>query len=138
MPTKEQYGAQPPIELLRQLIDKNGFYDRKLLYWKAIKDTVLLACAAPPGGGRSVITPRFSRHFHVLSMPQPSEHTLRKIFNSILGGFLNFGFQENVKRVGETIVQSTIEIYQRILAEKPPIPSKFHYTFNLRDVSKVF
>jgi len=138
MPTKEQYGAQPAIELLRQLVDKQGFYDRKQLFWKHIRDTILLACAAPPGGGRSVLTPRFTRHFHVLSMPQPSQETLKRIFNSIMNGFLSVGFQESVKKLGEVIVQSTIEIYQRILVEKPPIPSKFHYTFNLRDVSKVF
>jgi dynein heavy chain len=29
MPVKEKYGAQPPIEFLRQLIDQQGFYDFK-------------------------------------------------------------------------------------------------------------
>jgi dynein heavy chain len=38
----------------------------------------------------------------------------------------------------ESIVSSTIEIYQRISAELRPTPAKFHYLFNLRDVSKVF
>lgn len=80
MPTKEEYGAQPPIELLRQLVDSGGFYDRKLLFWKTVENTLLLACAAPPGGGRSEITPRFTRHFHVFCMPQPSQETLKTIF----------------------------------------------------------
>ena len=139
MPAVEEYGAQPPIELLRLMIDKRGVFDRKDREWKVIESTIMLACSAPPGGGRNELTQRFTRHFNILSIPQPSAKTLFKIFDSILSGFLATGnFQEQVKSMSDTITKSTIEIYARISKEKLPIPSKFHYTFNLRDVSKVF
>jgi len=55
-----------------------------------------------------------------------------------MSGFLGNGFPENVKKLSENVTNCSIEVYHRILKEKLPIPSKFHYTFNLRDVSKVF
>ena len=62
-----------------------------------------------------------------------------KIFDSILTGFLDAkSFDEEIKRISNDITTCTIDVYERILKEKLPIPSKFHYTFNLRDVSKVF
>lgn len=121
------------------MIDKGGVYDRKELFWKSIQATSILACSAPPGGGRNKLTQRFTRHFNILNVPQPTRLTLMKIFESILSGFLESKlFDDEIKRSVTDITTSTIDVYERILKEKLPIPSKFHYTFNLRDVSKVF
>eukprot|EP00828_Plagiopyla_frontata_P049394 TRINITY_DN982_c0_g1_i4.p1 TRINITY_DN982_c0_g1~~TRINITY_DN982_c0_g1_i4.p1 ORF type:complete len:762 (-),score=108.48 TRINITY_DN982_c0_g1_i4:1125-3410(-) len=137
MPAVEKYGAQPPIELLRMIVDKGWFYDRKDHFKKGLQNVNILCSAAPPSGGRNEITTRFQRHFNLINLPQPDEKTLKYIFQSIMENFLA-SFQENVKTMAEFLVQSTIDIYFRITKEKLPIPSKFHYTFNLRDVSKVF
>ena len=87
MPIKEIYGAQPPIELLRHLICHSFFYDRDKLFLKNVKDVVVFAAAAPPGGGRADMTGRFSSKFHMLCVPPASEDVLFTIFTSILGGF---------------------------------------------------
>lgn len=137
LPAVEEYGAQAPIELLRQFLDFGGFYDRDKLFWKEIADTMLIAAAAPAGGGRSHCTPRFVRHFHVLSMYPAGEPSLKLIFSSILGGFLE-KFPPAVKAMKDGVISCIIEIYSRVTLELLPTPSKFHYTFNLRDVSKVF
>lgn len=66
MPSIERYGAQPPVELLRQLLSSGGFYDRQGLYLKQIEKFVCVCAAAPPSGGRASLTPRFTRHFNIL------------------------------------------------------------------------
>lgn len=76
MPTVEEYGAQPPIELLRLFLDKGGIYDRDEWQWKAVVDTTLVAAAAPPIGGRAKLTPRFSTKFNIFCLPQASAGTL--------------------------------------------------------------
>jgi dynein heavy chain len=138
MPIVETYGAQPPVELLRQFLDFKGFYDRDKLFWKDVVDVLMFAGAAPPGGGRAVVTPRFTRHFNVLCIPPASDNALNLIFNSILSGFLSTKFESEVQKLCGGAVNATIEVYTKISQELLPTPSKFHYTFNLRDISKVF
>ena len=75
----------------------------------------------------------------VICLPEPSDSNLKKIFGSILKGFLSMeGFNDNIKKAADGIVASTLRFYNTIKQELLPIPSKFHYQFNLRDISKVF
>lgn len=140
MPMVEEFGAQPPIELLRLLVDRGGLYGRAPpFHWKVIDKFVLLAAAAPPTGGRYPLTPRFMRHFHIMNLPDPNEDIMRHIFEAIIDGFLA-KFDDKVRKCGNISVAATIDMYQQIKENKglKPIPTKFHYTFNLRDVAKVF
>eukprot|EP00116_Pleurobrachia_bachei_P000174 sb/3460436/ len=136
MPKLEQYGAQPPIELLRQFQDFRGFYDRDKLFWKEVQDVILAAACAPPGGGRNPVTPRFIRHFSMFSIPSAADFTLKTIFLSITKGFLQ-EFPPIVKEMAGSIVNAAVEIYARMSTDLLPTPAKAHYIFNLRDLSKL-
>jgi dynein heavy chain len=137
MPKLDTYGAQPPIELLRQFLDFGGLYDREKLFWKEIQDVNLAAACAPPGGGRNPVTPRFLRHFAMLSVPSPDGQALQSIFKQIVEGFFSSqGFSKAVMRAGHSIVEAAVEVYNRLSAELLPTPAKSHYVFNLRDLSK--
>ena len=138
MPAIEVFGAQPPIELLRSFLDFRGFYDRQKLFWKKITNFMLLCACTPPGGGRNEMSARFLKHFNIISLPEPSTKTLSKIFSSLLSGFLEHSFADNIKKTTEAVVSSTIDVYFRIIETLKPTPARFHYMFNLRDVSKVF
>ncbi|KAE9330777.1 Dynein heavy chain 6, axonemal [Phytophthora fragariae] len=137
MPALEIYGAQPPNELLRQVIDQGGFYDTSKMFFKNVKDVVFAAACAPPGGGRSEVTPRLIRHFHMVWIPNLSGEVMQRIFSSILGGFLGAELPA-MAHMAAPIVSASVQLYQRVELEMLPTPSKSHYTFNLRDLSKVF
>lgn len=73
----------------------------------------------------------------VMTVSQPARQVLAVIFFSILEGHLT-NFPPEVKALSKTTVDASIDVYERISSEMLPTPAKSHYTFNLRDLSKVF
>jgi dynein heavy chain, axonemal len=137
MPALEKYGAQPPNELLRQLLDQHAFYDVHKLFLKHVQDTICLAACAPPGGGRNELSPRLVRHFNMVWLCSLSADSMTRIFTSILGGFVQT-YTPNFINLVQPMVTGSVNIYLRIQRELLPTPLRAHYTFNLRDLSKVF
>ncbi|XP_030872601.1 dynein heavy chain 3, axonemal [Leptonychotes weddellii] len=137
MPAKEVYGAQPPIELLRQWIDHGYWFDKKDTNRLDIVDVLLVTAMGPPGGGRNDITGRFTRHLNILSINAFEDDILTKIFSSIADWHFGKGFDVMFLRYGKMLVQATMTIYKAAVENFLPTPSKSHYVFNLRDFSRV-
>eukprot|EP00614_Pseudopedinella_elastica_P018404 CAMPEP_0172648382 /NCGR_PEP_ID=MMETSP1068-20121228/241239_1 /TAXON_ID=35684 /ORGANISM="Pseudopedinella elastica, Strain CCMP716" /LENGTH=2530 /DNA_ID=CAMNT_0013462701 /DNA_START=4 /DNA_END=7593 /DNA_ORIENTATION=- len=138
MPEVETYGAQPPIELLRQMVDSGGWYDLKEKTWQGIVDCVLVSAMGPPGGGRNQITPRLMRHFNFLCLEDFNNATLELIFETITTWYFDSNkFPPDLIRMGSTLVAATLDTYRTAMKELLPTPSKSHYVFNLRDFSRV-
>uniref|UniRef100_A0A672TSR7 Dynein axonemal heavy chain 3 n=1 Tax=Strigops habroptila TaxID=2489341 RepID=A0A672TSR7_STRHB len=137
MPAKEVYGAQPPIELLRQWIDHGHFYDKKDTSKINIIDMLLVSAMGPPGGGRNDITGRFTRHLNIVSICSFDDEILTKIFNAVADWHFSKGFEPVFLRLGKMMVQATMVIYKMAVDNFLPTPSKSHYVFNLRDFSRV-
>ncbi|KAJ3125137.1 Dynein heavy chain 1, axonemal [Nowakowskiella sp. JEL0407] len=137
MPQLDICGAQPPIELLRQWMDCGGWYDRKNVgKFMEVVDIMFVCAMGPPGGGRNPVTQRFTRHFNILSFVEMENTSLMRIFTTILSSFL-LRFTPEIQKKSIPLVQASISIYSTIRAELLPTPAKSHYTFNLRDLSKV-
>uniref|UniRef100_A0A8B9MHC5 Dynein axonemal heavy chain 3 n=1 Tax=Accipiter nisus TaxID=211598 RepID=A0A8B9MHC5_9AVES len=137
MPAKEVYGAQPPIELLRQWIDHGHWYDKKDTSKINIIDVLLVSAMGPPGGGRNDITGRFARHLNIVSICSFDDDTLTQIFTAVADWHFGKGFEPLFLRLGKIMVQATMVIYKMAVDNFLPTPSKSHYVFNLRDFSRV-
>jgi len=137
MPSKDLFGSQPPLELIRQWLDYGFWYDRQKQTIKYVKDMFIAAAMGPPGGGRSVISKRLQSRFNLINMTFPTESQIKRIFGTMINQKLQ-DFEEEVKATGEIITQATVDIYNLIVQRMLPTPTKIHYLFNLRDISKVF
>uniref|UniRef100_A0A1I8G1P7 Dynein heavy chain n=1 Tax=Macrostomum lignano TaxID=282301 RepID=A0A1I8G1P7_9PLAT len=138
MPLPDEFGTQAPLELLRQFLDLGGFYDLQKLSWRSIVDTVMLAACGPSGGGRHPVSPRLLRHFSLLSLPLPSSRSLQHIYHVQLGRFLqDHDFHAEIRDLMLNMVSCAINLYYRLRAALKPTPAKLHYTYNLRDLTKV-
>jgi dynein heavy chain len=113
--------AQPPIELLRQVMGAHGFYDRKKHFFREVTDTLFITACAPPGGGRNPVTPRLLRHFNMVNIPNLSATSMQTIFQSILCGFLD----------SAKFTQEFLDMAPRIVAARSALRGPLHAGFFL-------
>ncbi|KAL5017096.1 hypothetical protein ScPMuIL_006685 [Solemya velum] len=138
MPQVDQYGTQQPIALLKLLLERGGVYDRgKDLNWKNMRDIGYIAAMGKAGGGRNETDPRFVSLFSAFNMTFPSDESLFKIYNGILVGHTK-PFSKDIQDIVSSITKMTMSLYSTIVKDLPPTPSKFHYIFNLRDLSRIY
>ncbi|XP_030743682.1 dynein axonemal heavy chain 14 [Echinops telfairi] len=137
MPASERYGARPPLELIRQLLDLGGIYDTEKVTWKNIQDLSLVAACAPPIGGRD-ISPRLLKHFSILVLPHPPQSALNTIFQTHLEMYFSINnFTSEVQKSKDQLICCSLAIYYQVRQSMLPTPTKCHYIFNLRDVFKL-
>ncbi|XP_030371764.1 dynein heavy chain 10, axonemal [Scaptodrosophila lebanonensis] len=140
MPQVDEYGTQQPIALLKLFFERGGMYDRdKDLNWKKFKDMTFYAAMGTAGGGRNEVDPRFISMFSTYNIVFPNDESLIQIYSSIFKGHLTFSkFHERYNMIADMIVVMTLKLFKLVIIDLPPTPSKFHYIFNLKDLSRIF
>ncbi|CAH8480381.1 unnamed protein product [Dicrocoelium dendriticum] len=138
MPEVDQYFTVQPHTLIRQHIDYGHFYDRQKLTLKRVQKTQYVA-AMNPTAGSFTITPRLQRHFSVFALSFPDEAAVKTIYATVLKQhFVRNNFPMVVVRSVDTLVDACLAAHMKITSVFLPTAVKFHYVFNLRDLTNIF
>lgn len=123
-------------------MDYGGWYE--LTGDKEFRFTVgvTFAAAMQPPMGQKTISNRYVRHYNVIYVEPYSNDSLNLIFSNVLEWMYQsstkYLYSQGVKGMKNQLVDATIDAYQATSRTFKPTPTKSHYTYNLRDVSKVF
>lgn len=142
MPEVNEWQDQPTNELVRQVIEERGLYSIEKQHrgvWQNFEGLQYMAAMRQPGDGNNDIPNRLKRHFAIFNMSTPSLQALDQIFGQVVRGrFTSSHYPQDVVQILDSVVQSSISVWQVVQEKLLPTPSKFHYVFNLRDLSRIF
>jgi dynein heavy chain len=109
---------------------------------KEVRGVDYVAAMDLPGGGKNDIPNRLKRHFFMLTVVTPSPSSVAAIYGILLQSrfdakefkYLGGEFPNFVQRMPST----TMALFKWLREKMLPSPTKFHYTFTLKDLSRLF
>ena len=152
----QTYGDQPPLEVLRQLIEHSFLLSLEMPGDQMVFNELrVLATMLPPGGGKNDVPERLKRHFMVASVATPTAEQVAAIFSPALRTHFHVGsaaaagaaaaaaVPREVSAAAEKLVAMTCDVWEEVAAKvaearrlQPLL--KFHYSCNLRELSRIF
>jgi dynein heavy chain len=128
--------------MVRLIVEYGGFcfLDKdKRGDFKVCEDLQYMAAMQHPGGGKNDIPNRLKRNFFIFNMILPSIISINDIFGQMLVGRFPVGkVTEDTLAVVRKLTNATISLWKTVKDKMLPTPAKFHYIFNLRELSRVF
>jgi dynein heavy chain len=136
LPAPDEFGSQPPLELVRQWAIDGAWHDPAKIQIRNIAGLRLIAAMQPPGRGRNTVSGRLLSRFHSLGLVFPADAQIHRVYSLLLSHHLS-DFDESVRGLAEPMTTALIEIYHLVADALLPTPAKPHYGFNMRDLSAV-
>jgi dynein heavy chain len=142
MPEINEWADQPTLEIVRQLVEDScfAFLEKdKRGDMKTCEDLQYIAAMGQPGGGKNDIPNRMKRQLLNFNLVLPSITSIDDIYGQMLRGrFPEKEFDGPTMQVVDSLTTATIELWQWCKERLLPTPAKFHYVFNMRDLSRIF
>ncbi|KAH3679918.1 hypothetical protein WICMUC_000661, partial [Wickerhamomyces mucosus] len=132
LPKTDIYGTQRVISLLRQIVEKNGFWKDK--QWIKVIDIQFVgACNPSADAGRSKLTDRFLEHLPVIMIDFPGYKSLHQIYSAFATSVLKhipqlLGFASD-------ITNAMLDVYTKS-SERFTKEQEIHYIYSPRELTR--
>ena len=135
LPALDRYGTQVVVQLLRQLIERKGFFRARDNMWINVEDVqVVGACNPPTDPGRVPLSARFLRWAPVLLVDFPSPESLLTIYTTYCRAIL--AWNERLSgQVATRLAAAMVKMYRVSQAKFTPIQQP-HYLYSPRELSR--